>query len=224
MIFREIWSALRSSPVDTFFKWQNQRFLWVLMAVTMGGLLLVSHSFFQVYLYMPPCEQCVYIRFAMLVMMAAGLIAAINPKNILLKLIGGVAAFYGAITGIMHSLKLIKIHHALRDPEGFWGISGCSVEPHFPFGVPLAQWLPGWFKPAGDCGSDAPFVPSDVMLDSVQQWFINMYIASEGWYLIPSLKFMNMAQATLLAFAFILVILFVMTVVWGVKLAQKTNK
>jgi disulfide bond formation protein DsbB len=223
MMLREIWSALRSSLVDTLFKWQNQRFLWVLMAVTMGGLVLVAHPFFQVYLYMPPCEQCVYIRFAMLVMMAGALIAAINPKNILLKLVGCAAAFYGAITGIMYSLKLTKIHHALRDPEGFWGVPGCSAEPHFPFGLPLAQWLPEWFKPTGDCGYDAPIVPGGVMLDSVQQWFINMYTASEGWYLIPSLKFMNMAQATLLAFALVLVILVVMTVVWGVKSAQKTN-
>ncbi|MDR0770647.1 MAG: protein-disulfide oxidoreductase DsbI [Burkholderiales bacterium] len=220
MMFKESWKELCSSPVDTLFKWQNQRFLWVLMAVAMGGLVLLAHSFFQIYLYMAPCEQCVYIRFAMLVMVAGGLIAAINPKNIVLKLIGCVAAFYGAITGIMYSIKLNKIHHAVHDPEGLFGVQGCSTEPHFPFNLPLARWSAEWFKPTGDCGYDAPVVPDGTTLDSVQQWFINMYTASEGWYLIPSLKFMNMAQSCLLAFVVVLAVLVIMVVVWGMKAAQ----
>ncbi len=222
MGIKGIWEALRSSPVDTLFKWQNQRFLWILMAVAMGGLVLVAHSFFQLYLYMAPCEQCVYIRFAMLVMMAGGLIAAINPKNVVLKLIGCAAAFYGAITGMMYSIKLNKIHHAVHDPEGLFGVQGCSTEPNFPFGLPLAKWSPEWFKPTGDCGYDAPIVPDGVTLDGVQQWFISMYTSSEGWYLIPSLKFMNMAQACFLAFGLVFVVLVMMAVVWGMKVARKT--
>ncbi|MDI5568760.1 disulfide bond formation protein B, partial [Salmonella enterica subsp. enterica serovar Kentucky] len=43
-----------------------------------------------------PREQCVYIRYAMFVMVIGGVIAAINPKNIVLKLIGCIAAFYGS--------------------------------------------------------------------------------------------------------------------------------
>ncbi|MDR0250719.1 MAG: protein-disulfide oxidoreductase DsbI [Burkholderiales bacterium] len=221
MALKETWEALRSSPVDTLFKWQNQRFLWILMAAAMGGMVFLAHAFFQVYLYMPPCEQCVYIRFAMLVMMAGGLIAAINPKNIVLKLMGCVAAFYGSITGILYSLKLNKIHHAIHDPAGdFFGVQGCSMEPSFPFELPLAKWAPEWFSPTGDCGYDAPIVPGNVTLDGVQQWFVNMYTASEGWYLIPSLKFMNMAQACFMAFGMILAAIIIMAVVWSIKAAR----
>ncbi|MDR0247699.1 MAG: protein-disulfide oxidoreductase DsbI [Burkholderiales bacterium] len=220
MATREIWKALRSSPVDTLFRWQNQRFLWILMAAAVGGLVFIAHAFFQNYLYMPPCEQCVYIRFAMLVVMAGGLIAAIHPKNIVLKLIGCVTTFYGAIIGIVYSLTLNKIHHAVRDPEDFFGVQGCSTVPHYPFGLPLAQWMPEWFKPTGDCGDDAPVVPGGVALDGVQQWFINMYTASEGWYLIPPLKFMNMAQACLMAFGMVLASLVIMMTVWGIKVAR----
>ena len=94
------WRDLRTTPVDTLVRWQERRFLWLLMACAMGGVIILAHSFFQIYLYMAPCEQCVYIRFAMFVMVFGGLISAINPKNVVLKLIGCIAAFYGSIMGI----------------------------------------------------------------------------------------------------------------------------
>lgn len=106
MVFiKGLWRDLRTTPVDTLVRWQERRFLWLLMACAMGGLIILAHSFFQIYLYMAPCEQCVYIRFAMFVMVFGGLIAAINPKNVVLKLIGCIAAFYGSIMGIKFSLN-----------------------------------------------------------------------------------------------------------------------
>jgi len=220
MALRNMWKALKTSPVDTLYAWQNQRFLWAVMAVAMGGLVLIAHSFFQMYLYMAPCEQCVYIRFAMLIMAAGGLIAAINPKVVALKLIGTLAAFVGSILGLMYSVKLNRIHHAVHDADGLFGVQGCSTEPSFPLNLPLAQWSPDWFKPTGDCGYDAPNVPDGVTLDSVQQWFINMYVSSEGWYLIPSMKFINMAQACFMAFGLVFAVLVVMAVIWGIKVVR----
>lgn len=35
---------------------------------------------------MKPCEQCVYIRFDMLVMAIGGMIALINPANNIIKI------------------------------------------------------------------------------------------------------------------------------------------
>ena len=87
-----LWRDLCTTPVNTLVRWQERRFLWLLMACAMGGLIILAHSFFQIYLYMAPCEQCVYIRFAMFVMVFGGLIAAINPKNLILKLVGCIAA------------------------------------------------------------------------------------------------------------------------------------
>lgn len=206
-----IWQDFKSSPVDTIARLQDQRFLWILMVVAMGGLVIVAHSFFQNYLYMAPCEQCVYIRFSMLVMAIGGIIAAINPRNIILKIIGYVMGIYGAIIGIQYSIKLHTIHEAVHGDDPF-GVQGCSTDPSFPFGLPLAQWAPDWFKPTGDCGYDNPIIPDGATLDAVQKFFTDLY--SEGWYLIPSMKFADMAQCTLIAYVLSLVLLVIMLVCW----------
>ena len=155
----------------------------------------------------------------MLVMVFGGLIAAINPKNVVLKLIGCIAAFYGSILGIKFSIKLNSIHYAVHnpDPDSLFGVQGCSTDPTFPFNLPLANWAPEWFKPTGDCGYDAPIVPDGVALSSTQKWFVDLYQQSEGWYLIPPWHFMNMAQACLLAFSLCLLLLVIMSGAWALK-------
>ncbi|MSN95941.1 protein-disulfide oxidoreductase DsbI [Campylobacter sp. FMV-PI01] len=201
----------KSSPICAISKWQDQRFLWGLMVVAMLGLVILAHSFFQNYLYMLPCEQCVYIRFSMLVMALGGLVAIINPKNVVCKIIGYVFGIYGAIIGIMYSVKLHGIHEAVHGDDPF-GVQGCSTDPNFPFGLPLAEWAPDWFKPTGDCGYDAPIVPEGVELDAIQKFFTEFY--ADGWYLIPSAKFMDMAQCTLIAYVLSLALLVIMLGSW----------
>ena len=51
-------------------------------------------------------------------------LAGISPKNIILKLIAYALSFWGAILGIMYSLKLDKIHKAARGDDPF-GVQGC---------------------------------------------------------------------------------------------------
>lgn len=129
---------------------------------------------------------------------------------------------YGSIMGIKFSIKLNGIHHAVHnaDPDSLFGVQGCSTDPTFPFNLPLAEWAPEWFKPTGDCGYDAPIVPDGVTLSSVQQWFVDLYQQSEGWYLLPPWHFMNMAQACMLAFGLCLILLLVMSGAWALKLAR----
>ncbi|TWO19585.1 protein-disulfide oxidoreductase DsbI [Campylobacter hyointestinalis] len=205
---------LKSDPIGKIASLQDERAIWIIMVVAMGGLVVVAHSLFQNYIYMAPCEQCVYIRFSMLVMALGGVIAAINPKNIILKIIGYIFGFYGAIIGMMYSLKLNSIHNAVHSEDPF-GVQGCSFEPSFPFGLRLDIWVPGLFKPTGDCGYDNPMVPYGVSLSWLRQWFVDFY--SEGWYLIPSLKFINMAQACFIAYAVAFVLLCAMLVCQIVK-------
>lgn len=197
--------------INKISNWQDQRFLWILMIIASAGLVIVAHSFFQNYLYMPPCEQCVYIRFAFLCMTLGGILACINPKNSALKLLAYVFSFWGAIQGIMYSIKLSKIHTAVHGDDPF-GVQGCSAEPHYPFGLPLHQWAPDWFLPTGDCGYDNPVVPDGVSLNAFQQFFVDMY--SEGWYLVPSQKLFSMADCCLFAFGVCFVILAVMLLSW----------
>ena len=169
-------NQLRQDPIGTIADWQDMRWPWILMAAVCVLLVLVAHYMFQVWLYMAPCEQCVYIRFGFLVMAISGLLCAINPKNLILKVLGYVFAFAGAIYGLKCSVKLAAIHHAIHsdDPTAMFGMQGCSTDPHYPFDLPLAQWAPDWFKPTGDCGYDLAVVPDGVQLSSLQQWFIDV--------------------------------------------------
>lgn len=181
-------------------------------------MLILAHWVFQVWLYMKPCEHCVYIRFAFFCIVFGGVIVAINPKNVIFKVIGYVLAFWGGIEGVVSSLKLDKIHQAVRSDYPF-GVQGCSTDPTFAFGLPLDKWSPGWFKPTGDCGYDYPIVPDDVILSGLQQFLIDFY--ADGWYLWPASHFMNMAQACLITFGAFLLILGAAAFSWLITLGKK---
>lgn len=190
-------------------KFQDSRISWAILVFVSVALVVIAHSLFQNYAYMPPCEQCVYIRFAFLCMALGGVIAIINPKNLLFALVGYVFAFWGAVQGIMYSVKLAKIHDAVHGDDPF-GVQGCSTEPHYPFGLPLEKWAPDWFMPTGDCGYDSPMVPDGAVLSDLQKSIVDLY--TDGWYLVPSSKFMSMADCTLLGFGICFVVLALMLV------------
>ena len=194
---------LKSSPAAEVARWSDMRAPWLLIAALCCVLLFIAHGVFQVWLYMKPCEQCVYIRFAFLVIALGALAVCIAPKSIWVKLAGSAACLYGCVYGAMCAVRLSRIHHAVHSDslEDLFGMQGCSSEPHYPFGLPLEKWAPDWFLPTGDCGYDLAVVPDGVQLSAIQQWLINLYNSSDSWYLIPSLKFMNMAECCLLAFA-----------------------
>ena len=206
-----LWHDFRAAPLATLGRWQDTRFPWLLMAGTSAAMLVIAHSLFQNYLYMRPCEQCVYTRFAFLLMMIGGLVAAIGPRTVALKLIGYGLAFWGVIYGIGVAIKLDRIHAAVHSDNPF-GVQGCSTEPVFPFGLPLDRWSVEWFKPTGDCGYDNPTVPDGTQLSAIQQWLVDFY--ADGWYLWPKSHFMNMAQATLIVFAVCLAVLIACVVGW----------
>lgn len=216
-LFSSIWNDFKSSPINAIAKWQDRRFLWLLMSFVSITLIIIAHSLFQHYVFMKPCEQCVYIRFAFFVMFFGGIIAAIKPSNIILKLIGYIMGFYGIIKGLIYCVKLNAIHKAVHSDDPF-GVQGCSAEPTFPFGLPLDRWFPDWFSPTGDCGYDNPIVPDDVTLSSLQQILVDFY--SDGWYLIPSKHFMNMAQACGLGFGICLIALGLMFICWIIRTIQ----
>ena len=194
---------LKADPLAEVAAWSDQRWPWILAIVLACSLVLVAHNVFQVWLFMKPCEQCVYIRFGFLAVALGALIVAIAPRNLWVKTAGVAVALYGSVYGLMCSVKLNKIHHSVHSEsmEDVFGMQGCSTEPHYPFGLPLEKWAPDWFQPTGDCGYDLAVVPDGVKLSGMQEWLINLYNSSDSWYLIPPLKFMSMAQCCLLAFA-----------------------
>lgn len=215
------WTAdFKADPLGTIGSWQAMRWPWIVIAALSCALVLVAHNVFQVWLYMKPCEQCVYIRYAFLVMALGALFPIIAPKLLWTRLIGYAMGAYGSFYGILCSLKLMNIHHAVHsdDPDALFGMQGCSTEPHYHFGLPLEKWAPDWFLPTGDCGYDNSDVPMGVELSSLQQAIIDMYDAAGGWYLIPPLKFMSMAECCLLAFG---VAFLIYAVLFGSSFAKK---
>lgn len=198
--------------INVIAKWQDMRFLWGLMVFVCLALVAVAHFLFQEYGYMRPCEQCVYIRYAFIVMALGGIFALINPRNVALKIIAYILAFYGVIRGIMFSVKLNAIHHAAHSEDAIFGVQGCSTEAKFDFGLPLDKWFPSWFAPTGDCGFDYSTPPEGVVLEGFRKAFVEFY--ADGWYLIPSQQFGNMAQCCLLAYIVCAVILAVMLMSW----------
>ena len=203
----------KADPVGEIARWSDMRWPWLLIIFLSCALVVIAHNVFQVWLYMKPCEQCGYIRVGFLVVALGALITGINPKNLILKLVGLVVSVYGAVYGLMCSFKLSAIHHAIHgdDMEAVFGMQGCSLEPKYPFGLPLEKWAPDWFLPTGDCGYDTAVVPDGTVLSSAQQFLINMYNSADSWYLIPVWKFMSMAQCCILAFGVALVMVVVLT-------------
>ena len=212
---------MKKITIDSLYDWQNGRGIWLLLAVVCLALLMIAHSIFQHWLFMKPCEQCVYIRFGFFVIVLGCLIAMIQPTNNILKAIAYVFSFYGMIQGIIWSYTLNKIHIAAHGDNPF-GVQGCSTEPHYPFGLRLENWSPDWFMPTGDCGFDNPFVPDGAQLGALQQWFVDFY--ADGWYLWPASHFGNMAVITGIAFFIMLVVLSVFCVSWLLSMKKQISK
>lgn len=210
---------LKTDPIGEIGNWSEMRWPWALIIFLSCLLVVIAHNVFQIWLYMKPCEQCVYIRFAFLTIALGGLVIFINPKSLILKSVGLVLQVYGAVYGIMCSVKLNTIHHAVHSDsmDDVFGMQGCSLTPHYPFGLPLEKWAPDWFLPTGDCGYDTAVVPDGVVLSDAQRFLIDMYNSADSWYLIPQLKFMSMAQCCLLAFGVALTMAVTLLGCWAYK-------
>ncbi|QWU80081.1 protein disulfide oxidoreductase [Campylobacter novaezeelandiae] len=204
--------------LEKIYKWQDTRIPWAIILFVTLGLTFIAHFLFQEYLFMEPCEQCVYIRFDMFVMALGAIIVLINPKSDIAKIFGYTFGFYGIWLGFEHCLLLNHIHEVVHSENPFAGVDGCRETPIYPFNLPLHEWFPSWFLPTGECGMDTPVVPESAYanLDFIQKFFVGNPpnfedgFYSNGWYLIPKWQFLNMAICCLIAFICCLLILFLM--------------
>lgn len=173
----------------------NTRVFWIILGIVAIGIVLFSHFVIQEFLLIPPCEQCVYIRYAFVVLMLGCFIVALEPRSWIFKSIGVIVILYALVRGIVAARTLNAIHIALKEGIVF-GLKGCSLEPQFDFNLPLDTWIPQLFRPLGFCGYDMPYV--NMELSPFREWFIALY--AEGWYVIPSLELGSMAQCALIIF------------------------
>lgn len=146
-----ILKSLKDDFWGTWHRWQNQRPLWLLLS---GGALFLeifSWAFFQTFLGLLPCEMCVLIRFSMVGIFMGGLIGALNPRNVWLKILGFGTMLWWVGQGLIWDIKLEIENIRSADPTYFSLCQPSSAS--FPFGLPLDQWLPAHFLPQTTCGS-----------------------------------------------------------------------
>jgi len=173
-----------------------RRLPWIVIAFLAFLSLLIAHGVFQKWLFMAPCEQCVLIRFAFLLTGLGAMLVAIAPTHLACHLPGLALSFYGLADALTRSLELSRVHTAMHSDsvDAIFGLQGCSGQVHYPFGLPLDRWFADWFAATGECGLDAPIIPAGVKLEGLQAALVNLYTAADGWYLIPSIKWLNMAD------------------------------
>lgn len=125
-------------------QYSRQRFAWLLLFLSSLVFELIA-LYFQHGLGLAPCTLCIYQRCAILGILFASLIALINPKNIVLRVMAILLWLYSAIQGFQLAHFQAKLQFA---PTLF---DTCSINVDFPSWLPLNSWLPNLFNAYGSC-------------------------------------------------------------------------
>jgi disulfide bond formation protein DsbB len=125
----------------------SQRWPWLLLVVVAaafeGGALYLQHA-----LHVEPCNECIYIRAGVAAMGLAGVIGALAPGWLVVRL-AGLAVWFGALGwSLYRATLLLDLERIVR--EG--GEGSCARFKGFPEWMPLEQWLPNVFEPRAMCG------------------------------------------------------------------------
>jgi len=106
--------------------------------------------------------MCVYERVTMLGIIVAGLVGAVAPHILWIRLVAFITWAVSAIWGLQLALQHTDYQ---MNPSPF---ATCDFFPNFPTWAPLHEWLPWLFNPTGDC-SDIVWTFMDY---SMPQWLI----------------------------------------------------
>lgn len=117
---------------------------WVLLALSALGLELAA-LWFQYGMGLDPCVKCVYERLAVFGLLSAGIVGALYPRALIVRLLAyalwGVSAAWG--------LRLALQHTGIQSDAG--SAFSCSFAAEFPTWAKLDEWLPALFQPTGYC-------------------------------------------------------------------------
>lgn len=138
-----------------------QRWPWLLLAASALTMELCA-LYFQHVMKLEPCVMCVYERLTMLAIVAAGLIGASAPHNLLVRLIAFATWGVGSIWGLLLAMEHTDYQ---MNPSPF---ATCDFYPNFPSWLPLHELFPWLFNPTGYC-SDIVWTFLDY---SMPQWLI----------------------------------------------------
>ena len=150
---------------------------------------------------MRPCANCIYIRFALCIFILAALMLYLKLKFI--KMLSFTLFTLSLYIGFKYSYVLNENYKAVKEANPF-GISFCPSSVSA-FNIALDKIH--FFHASGSCGKDKPLVDEDIKLSKIQEFFIGKKednfssgLYSNGWFLLPSFEFINMAQAAFLVF------------------------
>jgi len=139
----------------------TQRGAWLLLAFSAFALELCA-LYFQHIMKLEPCVMCVYERVAMIGIIMAGLIGAIAPQSLMIRIVAFMTWAMSAGWGLQLALQHTDYQ---MNPSPF---ATCDFFPNFPSWAPLHEWLPWLFNPTGDC-SDIVWT---FLGQSMPQWLI----------------------------------------------------
>lgn len=130
--------------LTTLRHWSQNRFSWLLLALTAIGLEGAA-LYFQYGMGLMPCVMCVYQRIAVLGILVAALIGATAPNLALMRILGGFLWLYSAYRGIALSWEHTQL---IINPSPF---ATCDFFVTLPSWFALHEWVPSVFQATGDC-------------------------------------------------------------------------
>ncbi|MDH2926531.1 disulfide bond formation protein DsbB [Lonepinella koalarum] len=122
----------------------SKRTIWWLLFIS-AFCLELSALYFQHGMGLNPCVMCIYERVALFGILFSGFIGLLAPRFILMRLLALVLGLWGAIKGLLLSIK----HLDYQMHPNPW--DQCPVTVEFPNTLPLDQWFPAIFHPTGLC-------------------------------------------------------------------------
>ncbi len=145
---------------------------WLLLAASVLAFELCG-LYFEHVMHLQPCVLCIDERIAFLGILAAALLALINPRWFILRwgalLLWGFSALRGLQLALHHTD--LQLH-----PSPF---KACPLFPTFPGDLPLDRWMPWMFQATGDC-SERQW---SFLTWEMPQWLIPIF----GAYLLVAL-------------------------------------
>lgn len=182
---------------------------WIIAIILSIILLLFVHYFLQEYLFMKPCANCIYVRFALCLFILAAFIMMFDIK--IAKSIAFAILILSLYIGFKYSYILNENYKAIKESNPF-GIGFCPSGVVF-FNIPLEKIFPTFFYPSGTCGLDKPIVDKNISDNVFREFFIGKKednftsgLYSKGWFLLPKYEFINMAQGAFLVFLTIFIL------------------
>lgn len=144
----------------------ESRKAWLSLAAIATSFELIA-LYFQHIMGLAPCVMCIYQRTAILGVVFAGLLGAIAPTQLIIRVAAYSVWGYSAIKGLMLALEHVNIQ-VTQSP-----FFSCEFRPNFAHTVAVDEWFPFFFRADGDCAS----ISWTFLSWSMSQWMVVIFAA-----------------------------------------------